>query len=79
MSGCLGGSVGEASAFGSGHDSWVLESRPMLGFLLSRESASPSPSPLAPPSLVHVLVHTCALPQVNKIFKKNKKSAARSL
>ena len=47
----LGGSVGEVSAFSSGHDPRVLGSRPALGSLLSRESASPSPS-----AIPHLLV-----------------------
>ena len=38
--GCLGGSVGEASALGFGHDPGVLGWSPTLGFLLSREAAS---------------------------------------
>ena len=41
--GLLGGSVGEASAFGSGHLR-VLGWNPESGSLLSGESASPSPS-----------------------------------
>ena len=41
-SGHLGGSVSEASAFGSGHDLRVLESSPAWGSLLSGEPASPS-------------------------------------
>ena len=36
------GRVSEASAFGSGHDLRVLGLSPVLGFLLSRESASAS-------------------------------------
>ena len=39
-----GGSVGEASAFGSGHDPKVLGPRPAPGALLNRELASLSPS-----------------------------------
>ena len=46
--GSPGGSVAEASAFGSGHDLRVLGSSPKSGCLLSRESASPSPSAPAP-------------------------------
>ena len=42
--GHLGGSVGEASAFGLSHDLRVLGSSPESGSLLSGESASPSPS-----------------------------------
>ena len=42
--GCLGGLVGLASAFSSGHDPMVLGSSPASGFLLSGESVSPSPS-----------------------------------
>ena len=43
-SGHLGGSVGAASAFGSGHDPGVLGSSPPSGSLHIGESASPSPS-----------------------------------
>ena len=50
------------SAFGSGHDSRVLGWSSTSGSLLSKESASPSPS-AAPPA--------CALS--NKILKKKKK------
>ena len=44
------GSIGEASAFGSGCDPGVLGLSPESGSLLSRESASPSvsASPAAP-------------------------------
>ena len=49
--GCLGGSIGEASAFSSGHDPGVLGSSPLSGSLLSGESAPPS----APPLFVHCL------------------------
>ena len=39
----LGGSVSSyATAFNAGHDLGVLGSNPVLGSLLSRESASPS-------------------------------------
>ena len=44
IEGHLGGSVGEASTFGSGHDLRVLSTS---GSLLSGESASPSASPPA--------------------------------
>jgi len=40
--GCLRGSVGSASAFGSGHDPRVLGSSPTSGSLLRGEPASPS-------------------------------------
>ena len=53
----LSGSIGEASAFGSGHDPRVLGSSPTSGSLLSRESASLSPC--APPP-------ACALSLSNK-------------
>ena len=53
--GCLGGSVTEALAFGSGHDLRVLRWSPALGSLLSEESASPSPAAAAAPACVHVL------------------------
>ena len=49
------------SAFGSGHDLRELGSSATLGSLLSRKSASPSPSVLC---LAHSLC------QINKIFKK---------
>ena len=42
--GHLGGSVGPASAFGSGHDLRVLRLSPTTGSLLSGEWVSPSPS-----------------------------------
>ena len=42
--GHLCGSVNEASAFDSGHDPRALGLNPTLSSLLSRESASPSPS-----------------------------------
>ena len=42
--GRLSGSVGEASALGSGHDLKVLGSSPESGSLLSGESVCPSPS-----------------------------------
>ena len=40
--GCLGGLVGEASAFGSGQDPGILGSSPPSSSLLKGESASPS-------------------------------------
>ena len=49
--GHLGGSVGEASAFGLSHDLRVLGSSPESGSLLSGESASPSPSACCSPCL----------------------------
>ena len=52
--GYLGGSVSEASAFGSGHDLRVLGWSPVSGSLLSGESASPSPSDPPP-------AHACSL------------------
>ena len=42
----LGWLSGGVSAFSSGRDPRVLESSPMLGFLLSGESASLAPIPL---------------------------------
>ena len=48
----LGGSVGWVSVFSSGHDLQVVGSSPMVGSLLSGESAS---SPSAPPSTAAVL------------------------
>ena len=56
MEGHLGGSVSEASAFGSGHDLRVLGLSPMSGSLLSGEPASSSP-PLLP---------NLSLSQINK-------------
>ena len=52
------------SAFCSGHDLWVLESSPESGSMLSRESASPSPS----------LVLSLSLPNeyINFFLKKEK-------
>ena len=46
--GCLNGLVGEASAFGWGHDPQVPGSSPTWGSLLSRESASFSSSARPP-------------------------------
>ena len=40
---CVGGSVSEASDFGSAHDLRILGSSPTSNSLLSGESASPSP------------------------------------
>ena len=60
---------GQASTFGPGHDLRVLVSNPMLGSLLSRESATPSTS--APP-LSHSLSLTHSLSQINKIFLNKK-------
>ena len=57
--GRLPGSVGSASAFGSGHDPRVLGSSPKLGSLLNGEFASPS----APPSAHRV---SLSLSQINK-------------
>ena len=59
--GRLGGSVGEASAFGSGRDPRVLGSSPTSGSLLSGASASPSAS-ASPPAYT--------LSVSNKIFSK---------
>ena len=56
--GHLGGSVGWASAFGSGHDLLGPGFKPHVGSLLSGESASPSPS--APPP------HSSSLSQINR-------------
>ena len=44
IKGHLSGSDAKASGFGSGHDLRVLRSSPTSHFLLSRVSASPSPS-----------------------------------
>ena len=46
--GYLGGSVGEVSAFSSGHDLRVLGWSLMFGSLLREESASPSTSATPP-------------------------------
>ena len=50
----MGGSVGEVSAFGSGHDPGVLGSSPASGSLLDEELAflSPSPSEPSPPLML---------------------------
>ena len=53
--GCLGGSVGEAPAFGSAHDLGVLGSSPASGSLPSGEPVSPSASALSLTSLVFSL------------------------
>ena len=66
--GCTGhlpGSVGEASAFGSGRDPGVLGSSPSSGSLLGGESASPSLS-AAPPACALSL---CQIKTLN-LFKK---------
>ena len=64
--GCLGGSVNEMSAFGSGHGLRVLGLSPATGSLLSGESPS-SPSLFTPP------LHSCSLSQIDKQnLKKNK-------
>ena len=62
--GRLGGSVGEASAFDSGHDPRVLGSSPTSGSLLSRELAS---SPHFSACLCLLVISVC---QINKLFKK---------
>ena len=59
--GHLGGSVGQASAFGSGHDPRVHGSSPALGSLLSGELASSSP--FAAP---HARALSLSLCQINK-------------
>ena len=70
--GCLGGSLGQASDFGSGHDLWVLGSSPVSGSLLPWLPASPSLSASPPPSSTPppacALSHS--LKYINKIFKK---------
>ena len=55
---CLGGSVSEASAFGSGHDSRVLGSSPASGSQLSEEPASPS---APPPPYAHTPARSLSL------------------
>ena len=55
--GHLGGSVGLASALGSGHNPGVLGSSPTSGFLLSGEPASPYLSAIS----LFVLAHACGL------------------
>ena len=54
--GHLGGSVSWVSAFSSGHDPRVLGWSPKSGSLLSRESASPSPSACRSPCLCSLSV-----------------------
>ena len=56
LEGHLGGSVGEASDFGSGHDLMVLEFEPHIGSVLTAQSLEPasdsvSSSLSAPPPL----------------------------
>ena len=55
VGGHLGGSVGEVSAFSSGHDLRILGSSPMSGSLISRESlvSLPLPPLVLSPSLVN--------------------------
>ena len=55
------GSVGEASAFGSGHDPRILGSSSTLDSLLSGSMLLPLPSLL--------LVLTLSLTEINKNFK----------
>ena len=71
MEGHLGGSVGVASTFSSGHDPGVLGSSPMLGSLLSRESASPSAPPLSLPMFVGM--HAISLCQINQSINLKRK------
>ena len=61
VEGRLGGPVGWATAFGSGHDPGVPGSSPASGSLLGGESASPS---APPPS--HVLALSHSLSQIKK-------------
>ena len=73
--GHLGGSVGEASAFGSGHDPGVLGWSPMSGSPLSGKSASPSPSEptlYPPPNAQPPTLLMLSISQINKknLFKK---------
>ena len=67
--GHLDGSISEASAFGSGHDPWVLESSPASGSLLSGEHGSSSPAPSSPAALP-----TCILSQMNKIKNQHEQA-----
>jgi len=62
--GRLGGSVGWATAFGSGHDPGVPGSSPTSGSLLSGESASPSDSL---PS--HALPHSLSGSELESVTK----------
>ena len=59
--------------FGSGHGLMVVRSSPVLGSVLSRESAcgcSPSLCPSSPYSPTGVLSHSLSLPQISKSLKK---------
>lgn len=62
--GCLGGSVGEVSAFGSGHDLQVLGWNPKSGSLLCSLLSLPLP----------LLSLTRTLSQINKNLQKKKKA-----
>ena len=59
--GSPGGSVAEASAFGSGHDLRVLGSSPKSGSLLNGESASPPSSAASPACAVSVSLSLCQI------------------
>ena len=65
MAGRLGGSVGEASAFGSGHDPGVPGLSPVSGFQLSGESATP----FGPPPLVLALSLILSLKYIKSLKK----------
>ena len=62
---CLGGSVGEASPFGSGYDPGDLGLSLTLGSLLSGESAFPSPSA---PTILALSLSCLSLSQISEIF-----------
>ena len=57
--GCLGGSVGKADNFGSGHDLPVREFEPRMG--LAAVSSEPALDPLSPLPLP--FLHSCFLSQ----------------
>ena len=68
--GHLGGSVCEVSIFGLGHDLRVPGLSPTSGSLLSRESASPSPS-VPPPA--HSLTLSLSNREIKSLKKKERK------
>ena len=65
--GCLGGSVGEASDFGSGHDLTVREFGPASGSVLTAQSLEPVSDSVSP-SLCPSPAHALSLSKINKLF-----------
>ena len=61
--GHLGGSVGWASNFGSGHDLAVQNSRPMSGSVLTAQSLEPASNSVSPSLSAPPPIHTLSLSQ----------------